>query len=622
MLGIYLLVCMAVYFLIELKAYSLVKGGEPSVELSAEPRTYEVCRRAVILGVVSKIVALIGYLGCAWPYLFIEGVGLSYYLSGVLLFGIYPIFFITLGCYMEIRNAQGYIRISTDEIEYKRHRAFTIKISDIKKITCPGLAYCVVYLIEKGKKPLGITLNGFYQKQELCSLMRQLGDYSAKASGRDQSLACRLSRWGGEKILGKYCSTLLKMIIVILLVYTSYCCIDYDFVRKDYTSRYNALNADAGQAENAWPHYVQAAADCVELEENLQKMIESNIDSDRLDFTDSQKEELKSWFSKNSASWTILKKATSIDYCKAVYKQISFMNNQGRRDFSNPSDSGYAQIRDLYGNTSAGLRAKVFDLDWFELFGMQLASSSHFINGKSYLDQLAGYGLLGRSIHLLAEQDRYALNDLQKVRVLLKKQFPSGVPLLNIEGEMLIQSNSFDEMINIKRILVQSPLNPMFLLMGSSTGSESYIRNHHTAILEQVARGMEYKSEEFSIIGFPIMRKMFFSMLEGSTVKIFQYALRADTNLSAAYFMLDLEEYRLMKGSYPADVSQLNEAGFNSELPDDIDSGGKIIYRNDGQRTVLYAVGYNAIDDGGFSDQRGSGGRDDIVYWQRDVKTK
>jgi hypothetical protein len=623
MLGIYLLVCMAVYFLIELKAYSLVKGGELSVVLSAEPRTYEVCRRVSMFVVVLQVVIFLGYAGCAWPYLFIEGIGPTAYLFGIALFGLYPVLFIAFLCYMIIKNTQGYIKISTDGIEYKRHKSFTFKVSDIKKIVYLGMDKYLICFKEKGKKTLLVSLYGVYKKKEIGLLMKQFRDYVAEASGQERSLAYRLSSWAYIMIIYAYCPAFFRIAIFLLLVYTSYCCIDYDFVRQDYTERYNALNADAGQSENAWPYYVQAAANCVELEENLQKMIETSFDPDPLDFTDSQKEEFKSWFSKNSASWASLQKAVSIDYCNAVYEQISLMKNSKRGDFSNPSDGGYAQIRDLYGNAYAGSRARVLDLDWFELLQMQLASSSHFVNGKSFIDQLVGYAMVRKTVNMLAGQENYKLEDLQKVRTSLKECFPAGVPLLSIEGEVLIICSSYDDMIKLIKIPIQTPLNPVFLILGSSTGTEAYVRQHYTSVLEQVRGGIEVKSKRFSIADFQIMRWISLSIHDSSIAGVYKYSQRAKTNLAAAYFLLDLEEYKLRKGGYPANVSQLKEAGFQGEFPDDIDSGGKIIYRNDGQRAVLYAVGYNAIDDGGYKDQRGSEkGRDDIIYWQRDVKNQ
>jgi hypothetical protein len=623
MLGIFLIVCLAVFLFIELKAYSLLRDNTESVKIDAEPRTYNVCHRAVILYTVSKGVVLLGYAGCAWPYLFIEGVSRNAYLVGIVMFGLVPVLLVAFVCYLDIRNAQGYIRISTDEIEYKRCKSFTIKVGDIKRISRPCMDNYLIHLKEKGKKPLPVNLYGFYKKKEIGFLMKHLRDYSAKVSGRDRSLAYKLSPWGFEMILCTYYPALCKIIIGTWLLYASYCCIDYDFFRKDYTLRYNALDADINQSENAWPHYVQAAMNYVPLEENLQKIIETNSEPNRLDFTDSQTDDLRKWFKENTSSWASLKEAVSIDYCNAAYEHISLMDSTGRNDFSTPSDTGYDQIKRLYSNANAGRLAKALDLDWFDLFQMQLTSTKHFINGKSLIDQLAGYGLLRRSIKLLAGQDNYELEDLQKARTSLKEQFPVGLPSLSIEGEIFICCSSYDDMVNLKKIPVQTPLNPLFMMCGSSTGTEAYARNHFTAILEQVRKGVAIKSRRFSITDFPIMRNMLFSILDGSIAKVYKISQRTETNLSAAYFMLDLEEYRLINGRYPVEISQLRQAGRTSQLPDDPDSGGKIIYLNDGQRAILYAVGPNAKDDGGFNDDEGSEKkRDDIIYWQRDFKEK
>lgn len=615
MLGIYLLVCMAVYFALELKAWSLTRGGSKAVVLSSEPKTYQVCRQAVKLHAASKIIALVAYLGCAWPYVFIKDASIFGYMAAV----VCGFAFLVLLILFSYRDLQDAIQISMDEVICRGRKSISIKVSDIYKITCPLENAFKINFKDKKKRTATFCFRTFDKKIEIDCLMRQMRDSVAIANGKEKSLAHKMNIWPLAAIISR--ST--KLLIVLCLIYTSYCCIDYDFIRQDYTWRYNALNVQADQTENAWPHYVQAAVNCVELEEELQKLIETQVESSPLDFTDNQKNELKSWFAKNAVSWENLKKAASIDYCNAEYNQISLMSDKGRTDFSHPSDSGYAQIRDLYGNVRAGLQAKVLDMNWFDLLQMQVVSSRHFIYGKSYLDQIAGYGLLRRSVDLMAGQDNDSQDDLDKMRALLKKQFPAGVPLLSIEGEMLILCSSFDDMINIKRIPVQSPLNPMFLLMGSRTGTEKYIRKCHSAMLEKARKGAEYQPEELSMLSVPFVRKAMFCILGNNIAKLYQNSQKANTNLLAAYFMLNLEEYRLSKGSYPADVLQLKEAGFRDELPDDIDSGGKIIYRNEGQRAVLYAVGYNAIDDGGFKDQWGSDDkRDDIVYWQRDLIEK
>ncbi len=620
MLGIFLIICLAVFLLIELKAYRLLKDNynEP-VEIGSNERTYEVCYRAVVLHGVSSVVMLLGYVGCVWPYLFIEGIDRSTYIYGIAMFGLMPVLVIAYFCYLVFRNARGYIKISTDEIEYQRHKHFTINIRDIKKISYSGMCCYRIHLKEKGKKPLHVHLGGFCKKKEICSLMKQLRDYSAKVSGRDRSLAHKLSPWRLGMILNYYFA-LCIIALVLLLFYTSYCCIDYDFFRKDYTAQFNAMGAALGQSENAWPHYVQAAVNYTKLERDFREIIEDSLKSGQWDLTGDQEDNLRKWFNKNASSWASLKEVVSINYCNATYEHISLLDNTDRDDFSHPSDSGYNQIRRLYSNANAGRLAGVLDLDWFDLFQMQITSSKHFINGKSFMDQLVGYAMLRRSIKLLAEQDSYELEDLHKARKMLKGQFPAGLPSLNIEGEILIYCSSYDDMINLPRkIPVQTPLNAMFLMCGSSTGTEAYARKHSTAILEQAHKGIEVEPKGFSITHFPIMRDMLF--FDGSIAKVYRVSQRADTNLLAAYFLLDLEEYQLIKGCYPVDVSLLRQAGLTSQLPDDPDTDGKIVYRNDGQRAILYAVGQNAKDDGGYKDDRDSDKkRDDMIYWQRNLK--
>ena len=624
MLGIFLIICIAVYLSIKLKIYLLLKNDySGQVELDSGGRTYNVCRRAAVLHIFSYIVALIGYIGCMWPYLFVGEVDKSDYIIGIAELAIVPILIIAVICYLEIRNAQGYIRISKDEIEYKRRKCFSVKITDIKKIIFISMYSWNIELKEKGKKHLNINLSEFYNRKEISSLMQQLRDYSAKISGREKSITYKLGLWRLETILGKYYLSGFKIIIVLLLLYGSYCCIDYDFFKKDYTAMFNALGTDSSQTENAWPHYVQAAVNYVKLEDGLQKIIDDSEKSDLSNLTDGQKDDLRKWFDENASSWASLKKATSISYCNASYTHIYIGDNTELNDFSNPSDSGYIPIARLYSNISAGRFAGVIDLDWFDLFQMQLASSKHFVNGKTFTDQFIGYAAIRRSIKLLAEQDSYSIEDLQKTRKTLRECFPEGLPPLSSEGEILRICSTFDYFINLKKIPVQTPLNPVFLMYGSRIGSEKSVRKCYAAILEKAQKGIKVEPKGFSIINFPIMRNNMLHILDASDM-IDRKPQRANTTLSAAYFLLDLEEYKLNKGCYPADVSQLKKAGLTSQLPDDPDSGGKIIYRNDGQRAILYAVGANAKDDDGYKEYKSTDKnrekRDDIVYWQRNLK--
>ena len=68
MLGIFLIICLAVFLLIKLKANSLLNDYyEGPVEIDSDERTFQVCHRAMVLHAVSKMVILVGYVGCVWP---------------------------------------------------------------------------------------------------------------------------------------------------------------------------------------------------------------------------------------------------------------------------------------------------------------------------------------------------------------------------------------------------------------------------------------------------------------------------------------------------------------------------------------------------------------------------
>jgi len=146
MLGIFSIICLIVWLLIKLKRRSLLNtapdepldSGGP-IELDSNIRTYNVCYRAQVLDAISKLVLLVGFLGCVWPYLFIEDASVSGYLIGLFFFGLVPLIAIIVLCYFDLKNANGYIKISNEQIEYKRRKSYTVRIDEIKKISYQGV---------------------------------------------------------------------------------------------------------------------------------------------------------------------------------------------------------------------------------------------------------------------------------------------------------------------------------------------------------------------------------------------------------------------------------------------------------------------------------------------------
>jgi hypothetical protein len=349
------------------------------------------------------------------------------------------------------------------------------------------------------------------------------------------------------------------------LFYTSYCCIDYDFFKKDYTAAFNSMGAEPKQSENAWPYYIKAAASYKKLEDNFQNNIRENFKYEEFNFTNEQKDELKKWFEANSETWENLKKASSINYCNVIYKNISFIEIADQNDFTNTPDAFVYPIMNFYGNLTSAQITGIFDLNWLRLFQIELGTSRHFVNGKTFKQQLLGYQMLKLGVRLLANQERYTHEGLQKARKALKEYLPARLPEPNAEGEIFMICASCDEELGSKFPVV-TPLDPAFRELGSISGTEKYGRKEYQSVIEKIRTGVD-KNSIFSISNFLTNRKEFFSKNDKTTTKVYQIYQQVNTGLSAAYFLIDLEEYKLIKGNYPVNISQLKEAGLNSELP-------------------------------------------------------
>lgn len=617
MLGIFAIICLISYILVSIKINLLLKGSAKEVELGADTHSYEVCQRATPLIIASQIIILIGWIGCFWPFGFIEGLEKDIF-AGLAMLGIAPVVAIFFAIYITVKGNSGYMKISEDEIEYNRRKHFTVKVSDIKKISCPAIGQYSIHLKEKGAKPLSIHTNHFNSCKEVQSLMKQLREHVAIANNRNKSFAHRFSPWAVEMLLGKIYLPLTRTLLVALLFYTSWCCIDYDFFKKDYTKEYNTLGAIAEEPENAWDYYVKAATEYSQLEEELQNTISEQVEDGQLDLNEQQTRKLKEWYLNNTSALANLKKAASIDYCNAYYKKISLYDNSAKYDFSSPADTGYSYIKKLYTNLNACRLSSIAQIEWTDLFEMQLASARHFTNGKGIMDQLVGYSNLSKAVKLISLNDITNTADVEQARWLLNKNFPEGVRRLSIDGELLIICASFDSFINVKKIPVQTPLNPIFVMCGPISGAEKQARKRYANAMEQAANGIEVEDTPLSIFSFPpIQNILLFIVADSSIFKVYKLSEKANSNVSAAYIAIDLEECKLKNGAYP-DASQLNDLDLTSRLPNDPHSDSKIIYRLDEDRAILYSVGSNAIDDGGYRDkEKTDSHRDDVIYWER-----
>lgn len=615
MLGIFMIICLAAFWAVKLKQYCVLKKGtDNKPALDADEVTFRISQPAAMWDILSRSFSNIACITCLLPLLFIF-VGRSFYLPiAILCYA--PLSYMAYVFYLVKKNPNRYLIISPEKIDYHGRKPFIANVTDIKRISGFASLY-FIHLKGKSKRPRKIYINIFYNKNRLQLLLKKLQQSVIAASGKKPKFANKLLSCANTAITNKFSDAFFKIVITSILLYTSYCCIDYDFYKKDYTALFNAINADPNQTDNAWPLYIQTAQNYIELPDEFQYFLYENSHDGRVDFNDTQADTLRQWFNDNASAWQSLKNATEIDYCNSTYEHISIYK-MGSDNFSNPRNIRLSEIREFYNYANIGCIEGVLDLHWLDLLQMQTAAAKHFKNEKTLIDYLFGIALFESNIRLIAGQENFELDDINKARSLLDKYFPEGLSNFNIEGEILIFCSTNDDMLNHYKIPFMTPLNQMFLLCGSRTGTEKAVRKQYQSVLEKAHKGIEVKYKKLSILDFPILRNAMLNILEPTIVKVYELSQRTDTTLQIVRFILDLEEYKIKNNSYPQDISQLTYAGLTTPLPNDRYSNSSLIYRADGQTAILYSVGKNEKDDNGIkADNDPNNTADDRIYWQR-----
>ena len=114
----------------------------------------------------------------------------------------------------------------------------------------------------------------------------------------------------------------------------------------------------------------------------------------------------------------------------------------------------------------------------------------------------------------------------------------------------------------------------------------------------------------------PLMLKIQTPAIE----RVGQIAWRMKSGREALLTVLAVKRYEKEKGQYPANLSELVEAGYLKKLPMDPFSDGPLVYRKTESGFLLYSLGTNLTDEGGKLGLRGGKRRmwaddGDWVFW-------
>ena len=621
MLGIITLICLALYCFFKLKHYHLThKISGTSAEWPCTERTFEFNSKAVKYQAFSVSLIVIAYIICLWPFSLIECSNIFIYFYHLATASFFPAMcIIGIGLILYRKNHQKSITIGPEQIELDGINYINIKINDIKTIHRNGNKY--KFTLNDGKQKQIIISENYNQVNDLFHIFESLRQYIKYGNNYQNNPGFRKRNHIAKKILrstGISISAVIYISIFLLIVFQSYCCIQDSYSEKiDTYAMYNAIGSQQDQKENAWDYYSKAAACYIELDEQVQIKLKKNVNADNYILDEQDEKILKDWYIDNLDTLELIKKAGSINYCHAEYDP--FPKSESRNKY----DKDFSLITSFIRNLYRGYIAGVLTYDQLELFDMLLSTARHFSNERALYSSLISYGFVKLAITSIDSVNNLNDEKINLLKLRLNHYFPDNIRRINFQAERIEDYSTY-------RVISESPINPpyptpfnlFYILAGTQKSYISKIDKQFDIIEDKIKNNItiteapDKKIPSFNILSFQ-------NIING---KILQRAYRssreASTVLNSADLIFALEQYKIVTGTYPADISDLTESGYEAVLPEDAYSpGNKIIYRNDGVRAVLYSVGKNRIDDKGHNTRNKPDNKlKDHIYWERILK--
>lgn len=110
-------------------------------------------------------------------------------------------------------------------------------------------------------------------------------------------------------------------------------------------------------------------------------------------------------------------------------------------------------------------------------------------------------------------------------------------------------------------------------------------------------------------LSLTLHHRLFARLLVPAVSNLAPKVARTQTAADLGVTACAIERYRLAKGGYPDDLTQLVPA-FLAKVPTDVIDGKPLRYRKEGQRFALYSIGWNGQDDGGQFPPKPESGRE------------
>jgi len=281
-------------------------------------------------------------------------------------------------------------------------------------------------------------------------------------------------------------------------------------------------------------------------------------------------------------------------------------------------------------------------------------AGSHWQGWGTIVEQLSGL-VISRAgyeeiLYIAATKDISAA-DLKHLQQQLSQIYPTGYPLMNVEGERLVfhdvvQHTFTDGGVGgghlIPRYLefFMDAIDVQFGSGGVKFVGNTAVSMVHAGRNDTIAKFNEVfdKQKEAAKMtpyerhaGKALNDEQIFlasSKYRYSLINVFmpapgracEYAYRGRALHEATVTVLALKRWRLEKGQYPMSLNELVMAGYLEQVPMDPYSDKRVIYKKTDDSFVLYSLGPDFDDDGGVenpkdSQKRRPEGPGDEVFW-------
>jgi len=244
----------------------------------------------------------------------------------------------------------------------------------------------------------------------------------------------------------------------------------------------------------------------------------------------------------------------------------------------------------------------------------------------SNLVRIACDAIMLSSLEELLEEKNISHHLCRKLYNIVNEERQSE--LIDFFGERLFGMSCWDMMFRRDRSMLKNLYSTASLLKekmrwwyASSILHRPFFKLYYVSYLRIMAKGIEaakqpyweVKDEDiFSIKEIP--RICFFTrMLVPALGRAMNQEARSDAQLGVAEIALALRMYKIKKGNYPTDLTELVPESAR-ELPKDPFTGKNFIYKRKGEGFVVYSLGDNCKDDGGKWGEKSKYEDGDIVF--------